>query len=159
MEQENGNNQEEVDEIKKRLKIEIEVEEDDMPPKQSAGEADMVDELSNLGRQFANTLRSGWNSEERSQFESELREGVNQFVQEVDKIVREVRGGGAQRMRAQAETIIEKDAGEIGRRTRTGLVQGLRWLSEELGKLADQFSPAAGDDDIDIKIDDDSVEL
>jgi hypothetical protein len=35
------------------------------------------------------------------------------------------------------------------RKARTGIVQGLQWLSEELGKLADQFTPAQGETDED----------
>ena len=34
------------------------------------------------------------------------------------------------------------ESSDIGMKTRDGIVQGLAWLSEEFGKLAEQFAPA-----------------
>ncbi len=34
------------------------------------------------------------------------------------------------------------ETGEFGRKAQSGLVSGLRWLSTELEKLAEQFAPA-----------------
>ena len=67
---------ESVEEIKARLKVEIPVEEEEVLKVEVDGENGIVDELSKMGRKFAETLQSTWNSEERANFESEVREGV-----------------------------------------------------------------------------------
>lgn len=133
-----------VEEIKSRLGDEIPVEEEPTEaPKASKGESEVATELRNLGRQFAETLRTAWNSQERQKFESEVREGVKSFADEVDKVIRELRESpAAQKAKEEATTLKTKvEAAEVGQKTRTGLVQGLNWLSEELAKLANQFTP------------------
>lgn len=140
---------ESVEEIKERLKVEIpvEVEEEEVLKVDVEDDANVVDELSKMGRKFAETLQSAWDSEERTQFETEVREGVKSFADEVDKVIRELRAsaGGekaktaAEDVRAKVETKVDVD--DISKKARTGIVTGLRWFSEELGKLADQFTP------------------
>ena len=89
-----------VEDVKIRLsKDEIPVD-DETEYKAEEAKADVVDELRNLGRQFGDTVRTAWQSEERRNFEREVRE------------------------------------------TQSGLAKGLRWFSDELGKLADSFTPA-----------------
>ncbi|MCI0395654.1 MAG: hypothetical protein L0332_27130 [Chloroflexi bacterium] len=133
-----------VEEIKSRLGDEIPVEEEPTEAsKANKGESEVAAELRNLGRQFAETLRTAWNSQERQKFESEVREGVKSFADEVDKVIRELRESpAAQKAKEEATTLKTKvEAAEVGQKARTGLVQGLNWLSEELGKLANQFTP------------------
>ncbi len=138
-----------VDEIKERLKVEIPVEEEDVLKVEVEDENNIVDELSKMGRKFAETLQSAWDSEERSKFESEVREGVKSFADEVDKVIRDIRAsaGGekakatAEDLRAKVETKVDVD--DFSKKARGGMVSGLRWFSEELGKLADQFTPAS----------------
>lgn len=144
---------------KEPMKIDIPVEEDEQPAKatsDAAGDAadqvDVVDELRNIGRQLAETLQTAWNSAERQKFESEVREGVRSFGDEVDKAIRQIRSGGAgQKLREEAAELREQvDTGELQRRAREGMTQGLRWLGEELSKLAEQFTPKEkGPDDVD----------
>lgn len=133
-----------IQEIKaqERLKIEIPVEEE--VSKADVPDADVVAELKDLGRQFANTLRTAWDSQERLRIESDIREGVKSFADEVDKVIREVKDSQtASRVREEAEQVATKvESSEVGRKARVGLAQGLQWLSEELGKLANQFTPA-----------------
>ena len=128
-----------VEEIKERLKIEVEEE----APAQADSSGNIAEEFKNMGRQLGETLQSMWNSEERQRLESQVREGVDSFVNEVDKVIREAREGKvAERVSTEASKVGEKvDASDIGRKARGGIVQGLHWLSEELGKLADQFTP------------------
>ena len=130
-----------VQELKERLKVEIPVEEE--VAKADVQEADIVTEFKDLGRQFADTLRTAWESEERQRLEIEIREGVKSFADEVDKVIREVKTSQpATRMREEAGQVADKvETSEVSRKARTGLAQGLQWLSEELGKLADQFTP------------------
>jgi hypothetical protein len=130
-----------VKEIKERLKIEIPVEEE--VSKADIKGMDVAAELKDLGRQFADTLRTAWNSQERQRIEAEIREGVKSFADEVDKAIREAKESPtAARVREEAGQVVNKvEATDVGRRVRSGLVQGLQWLSEELGRLADQFTP------------------
>ena len=131
-----------VKELKERLKIEIPVEEE--VSKADLKDIDVAAELKDLGRQFANTLRTAWESQERQRIETEIREGVKSFADEVDKVIREVKESQtAARVREEAEQVANKvESSDVGRKARTGLAQGLQWLSEELGKLAGQFTPA-----------------
>ena len=132
-----------IEEIKER--IEIPVEEDDIEglkaDEKSKG-PDVVEEFKNLGRQFAETIEGLWNSEERVRVETEVREGIHSFVDEVDKVIREAKGSAtAEKVKGEAaEAKARVEGSDLGMRARDGIVQGLTWLSEELGKLADQFT-------------------
>jgi len=47
----------------------------------------------------------------------------------------------AKKAKAEADDVKEKaESAEIGRKTRSSLVQGLRWFSDELNKMADSFT-------------------
>ena len=129
-----------VEEIKERLKVEIPVEEE---VSKEDVKTDIAKELKDVGRQFAETLQTAWNSEERQRVEAEVREGMKSFAKEVDKVIREVKESQmAEKVKDEAVEIKDKlESGKIGQKTRSGVVQGLHWLSEELGKLADQFTP------------------
>lgn len=131
-----------VEDIKIRLGDEIPVEEETTYKAQTE-ESEVVDELRNLGQQFANTLRAAWFSEERKQFEQEMREGVQTFAQEVDKAVKDIASSeAAKKAKTEAEEIKTKaDASDVAEKTRSGLAHGLRRFSEELSKLADSFTP------------------
>jgi signal recognition particle GTPase len=131
-----------VDDVKIRLsKDDIPVD-DETEYKSEEESADVVDELRNLGRQFGETMRTAWNSEERRHFENEIREGVQTFAEEVDKALKDVRSSEpAQRARSEAADLKDKAASaDIGQKTQSSLAQGLRWFSNELGKLADSFT-------------------
>lgn len=132
-----------VEEIKDRLKIEIPVEEE-VTKAEVEGNVDVTAELKDLGRQFAETIKTAWNSEERQKLEREIREGITSFVGEVDKVIREAKDSPtAERVREEATQVKTKvESSDIGRKTRGGIVQGLHWLSEELGKLANNFTPS-----------------
>lgn len=136
-----------VEEIKDRLKIEVEEVEapadNDTETAAKAAAIDIVDELKNLGRQVAETLRTAWESAERQKMEAEVREGIKSFADEVDKVIREARASEpARKVREEATDLKSKvEEADLAKKARTGLVQGLSWLSDELGKLAEQFSP------------------
>jgi len=129
-----------VEEIKQRLKVDIPVQEE---PEKEKPEAEVTAELKRLGRQFAETLQAAWNSEEKQRVETEIRAGLKSFAGEFDKVIREARqSAAAAKVRDEAANVKERvESGEVGRRARTGMVQGLQWLSEELGDLAEKFAP------------------
>jgi hypothetical protein len=131
-----------VDEIKARLRVEIPVEEEPMVVKMD--QPDLADELRKVGRQFAETLKAAWASEERVKIEQEVREGVKSFADEVEKVFHEVRQSQtAQKVKEEAVEIKARaESGELASKARVNFAQGLRWLSEELSKLANQFTPA-----------------
>ena len=136
-----------AEEIKERLKIEIPIEEE--VTKADIQDSNVADELKDLGRQFAETLKTAWNSEERQRVESEVRQGLESFVSEVDKAIREAKDSEtAERLRTEASEIkIKVEDSDVGRKARSSFVQGLHWLSQELGKLADQFTVSESSDD------------
>ena len=82
-----------VEEIKERLKVEIPVDEEPVSKTtaQEESSVDIVAELRDLGKQFATTLETAWNSEERQRVENEVRDGLKSFVDEVDKMIGDVR--------------------------------------------------------------------
>ena len=135
-----------VDELKARLKAEeneIPVEDvEGMKADEQEREGNVADALRNLGQQFVYTMQAAWDSDERKQVEKEMRDGMQQFAAEVDKAFNEVKGSPAGK-RAQEEAADLKDSfekGEFAPRMQKSMVQGLQWLSDELGKLADQFT-------------------
>lgn len=79
-----------VEEIKARLKVEVPVEEEEVT-KAEAQNPDVAEELREFGKQFADTIRSAWNSAERQRLETELRDGMRSFADEVDKAIQEIR--------------------------------------------------------------------
>ena len=123
------------------LKIEIPVEEETAA---QADQRDLTSELRNLGKQFASTLEAAWKSEERVRVEGEIREGVKQFADEVGRVLNNVReSAAAQKVREEAQDLKHKvDEAEVSKKARNGIAQGLSWLSEELGKLAQRLGPA-----------------
>lgn len=126
-----------------RIKIDIPVEEDPIH-KTSAASADVAEEFKRLGRQFAATLEGLFNSEEAHRMETELRAGMKTFADEVDKAFRQAKDSPtATRVKEEAGGVKDRvESGEIGRKAQEGMVTGLRWLSNELEKLAEQFTPA-----------------
>lgn len=144
-----------VDEIKDRLKVEISVEEEE-PAASSSGSASVVDELSKLGKNFAESVRGARSREDIQRFESELREGFQSFVGEVENVVREVREGTTgQKIKEEVSGLRETvKSDDVGANVKGGVVKGLRWLSEEMGKLADQFGGNQSNIEDEIKIGD-----
>jgi hypothetical protein len=133
-----------------RMKIEIPVDEEmgGKSGQAADGAADVVEEFKRLGRQFADTLESIFNSEEVRRVETEVRAGMKSFANEVERAFSEVKDSpAAARMKEEAGGMKDRvETGEIGRKAQEGMVSGLRWLSTELDKLATQFTPAAKDE-------------
>ena len=132
-----------VEEIKARLKVEVPVEEEEVT-KAEAQNPDVAEELREFGKQFADTIRSAWNSAERQRLETELRDGMRSFADEVDKAIKEIRKSpAAERVKTEAINVREKvESSDVGNKARSGVASGLQVLSEQLAKLAERFTPA-----------------
>jgi len=132
-----------VEEIKARLKVEGPVEEEEVT-KAEAQNPDVAEELREFGKQFADTIRSAWNSAERQRLETELRDGMRSFADEVDKAIQEIRKSpAAERVKTEAINVREKvESSDVGNKARSGVASGLQVLSEQLAKLAERFTPA-----------------
>lgn len=132
-----------VEEIKARLKVEVPVEEEEVT-KADVQNPDLSEELREFGKQFADTIRTAWNSTERQRLETELRDGMRSFADEVDKAIQEIKKSpAADRVKTEAVQVREKvETSDVGNKARTGVAQGLQVLSEQLAKLAERFTPA-----------------
>ena len=134
----------EINELKaeERLKIEIPVEEEEVAAKPESTTINVTEEFQKLGRQFANTLESAWNSEERQQVEGEIRAGLRSFADEVDKIIRDVKSSSAtEKVTGSAVDAKERvTSSDVGQKAMGGIAGGLRWLGTELGSIADHFA-------------------
>jgi hypothetical protein len=133
-----------IDQLKEeeRIKIDIPVEEESAG--KSASSTDVVEEFKRLGRQFADTLESIFNSEEARRVEREIRAGMESFAGEVEKTFNQAKESpAAARMKDEATDMKDRvESAEFARKAQEGMVSGLRWLSTELDKLASQFAPA-----------------
>ena len=123
--------------------VKITIEEEDLKQAAPDADRDVVAELRSLGRQVGDTLRSAWESEERQKFESQVKEGFQSFVSEIDKAVHEIRETeAARKVKEEAGELRSKvNSAEITYKAGDVLSRGLRWLSEGLGTLAEQFTP------------------
>lgn len=136
-----------IDSLKdeERLKIDIPVEEE-MPggAKTAHMTTDLVAEFKRLGKQFGDTVQSALNSEEARRLESELRAGMRTFADEVERAFHEAKESPtATRMKEEAAGVKDRvEGGDVARKAQEGVVSGLRWLSTELERLANQFTPA-----------------
>jgi hypothetical protein len=87
----------------------------------------VVDELKRLGKQVGETLDAAWRSAERMRVQEELRAGTRAFVDECERALN------------RASTARPADVASKARRS---AVEALRWMSTELGSLAERFTPA-----------------
>lgn len=101
------------------------------------------EELRSLGRRFADVLQAAWASEERRKVETEVREGMKRFSEEMMRVFERTRESPAgERVRTKLGEARGRAAeSEAARRTRETVAQGLHRLSEELAHLADRFTP------------------
>ncbi len=106
-------------------------------------EPGIEEELRTLGRRFADVIHAAWASEERRRVETELRDGLRRFSEEVERIYERTRESPAgERVRTKfGEARGRAAESDAARRSRETLAHGLRRLSEELARLADRFTP------------------
>jgi BMFP domain-containing protein YqiC len=132
-----------VEDIKIRLGEEVPMVDETAEHKAEVEGIDIVAELRNLGKQFGDTISTAWQSEERHKVNRQVQEGIQSFAKEVDKAFKNLRESQvAQKAQSEAEEIKSRvESGELKDKTKSGVAGGLRWFSDELAKLADQFTP------------------
>lgn len=124
---------------KEPIKIEIEdVMDAEEEAKSTADKINIEDELKNLGKQFADTIKTAWNSEEIKKVEVQVREGIKKFSEEVGNAFSDAKDSKAGQK--VGDTVNKVDTSEAAQSMKKGLAQGLRWLSQELGKLSDSMT-------------------
>ena len=124
--------------VKENEPIKIDVEDLDEAVKAEGGQTDIADELRNLGRQFAETVQSAWNSDERQRLEKDFREGFKNFSEEVNKVFSEIKSSpAAQKVREEA---VKVDSTEVAQKTKSAVSSGLQWLSRELSELSEKLN-------------------
>jgi hypothetical protein len=108
-------------------------------------EQDLVAELSRLGSSFLNVAREAWNSEERKQLEKDVKTGLTSLVNTLEEGFKQVSE------REQTKEFVNKAedvVGNVAEKVRqhqvardlgAGLIKGLRSLSEEIDKLANEL--------------------
>ena len=100
-------------------------------------ERNIADELSKLGKQMADAIKGGWESEDRVRLQSEISEGLQKLGDEVGEAMRRASSSEtAQHLRTQAEKVVEDvRESDVTAEIRKGLLAGLESLNRELGKL------------------------
>ena len=134
-----------VEDLKAGEKEKVEriiIEEEDLDPKGGKQGHDVAAEFQKLGHQLGETLQTAWESEERKRIEIEVREGVQSFVAEIDRVLQGVKAKEAtSKLREDAVGAKSKvEESELGQKARDGIVEGLRWLSVGLNELAVKFT-------------------
>lgn len=128
---------------KEPIKIDIEdVTASESEDQSTKDGVNLEEELKNLGRQFAETIQSAWNSEEVKKIETEVRDGMKMFADEVSNIFTEVKESKAGQK--VGETVNQVDSSEVAQTFKKGVAQGLQWLSQELGKISESMASAEG---------------
>ena len=114
-------------------------------------EPDVEEELRTLGRRFADLLQAAWGSQERHKVETEIRDGLRRFSEEVERLYERTRESPTgERVRTKFQEARGRAAeSDAARRTRETLAHGLHRLSQQLAHLAERFTPAEGEADAD----------
>ena len=104
---------------------------------------DIVAEFAALGRNFAEAIKTAWNSEERQRIQEDLKEGLNKFAEEVNEAMGSIRktdvsqkvGEGVQQAAAEVKS------GRVTDEVRKSTVTVLREISNALDSMANSFTP------------------
>jgi hypothetical protein len=111
-------------------------------------EKTIVEELSKLGKQMAEALRTAWESEDRKKLQAEIVEGMQQFGNEVGQAARKANESDtAKQLKTQAEKMAgDVKSSEVTEAVRKSMIGGLEVLNQELGKLLERLetTPATG---------------
>ena len=105
-------------------------------------ESNIASEFAALGKKFAEAMKTAWNSEERHQLQSELKEGLDKFTEEVNGAVVSLRETEVAKKvsdtvnQAASDVKSKKVSGEV----KKGVVSALRGLSNALERMAESFT-------------------
>ncbi|MGH2535783.1 MAG: hypothetical protein ACRDHL_00115 [Candidatus Promineifilaceae bacterium] len=136
----------EVEDIKIRLGEPVEVTEDEPAAKAESGAGDVTSDLGRFGRQLGQSIKAAFNSPEWERLEHDFKAGAKAFASEVEQAVQELRASpSTQRAQAEAAEIRGRvESGELADKTRAGIIEGLRRLSQEIDRVADHFAAEKG---------------
>jgi hypothetical protein len=110
-------------------------------------ERSVSDELSKLGKQFSDVIRTAWESDDRKKIQDEIIEGLQKFGDEVTEALQKAaESEPGKQVASQAEKVIaDVKESNVAEDVRKGLLQGMDALNRELGKLSEKLEkqPAA----------------
>lgn len=111
-------------------------------------EVDIAAEFAALGKKFAEAIQAAWHSQERQKLQEDIKEGLDRFVEEVDKAIKELRESEVgQKVQSGVQQAAEEvRSGKVGEEMRRALVTGLRSLSAALDRMASSFTPLEGEE-------------
>ena len=97
--------------MKEKEPIKIDIEDlDDEPAQAETGSTNIPDELRDLGKQFADTIHTAWNSDQRVKLEDDIREGIKNFAEELNTMFAKAKESDAgQRVRDEASKVDASD--------------------------------------------------
>lgn len=95
-------------------------------------------------QQVSDTARQAWESEARRKVTGKVREGVSTVANKSSQLVRDKVSEAAERQARATVTAVQTRIKETDwkEEARQGTVRGLKWLSQQLARLADRFTPA-----------------
>jgi len=129
-----------MSEEKDYLKIEIPVEEEETPfvpeqPGPTAADA--------IKRQAANVAKQAWDSDLRKKATKGMKRGATAVAAKSQKVVQERMVKAAEEQARQQTEALKTKIRETDwqHEAKQGTANGLRWLSAQLAKLAERFTP------------------
>lgn len=103
----------------------------------SAPEGAILEELTRFGNRLAAVARQAWESDQRKNIETEVREGLLKAGERLDQVAEELRKSEVtQDLKVQASKTAQKvEESEVTQEIRKGVLTGLRRLNDELSDL------------------------
>lgn len=120
------------------------ITEEDVAPfvaeKQAAGLREQADRVT---QQVSDTARQAWESETRRKVTDKVRDGASTVANKSGQFVRDKVSEAAERQARATVTAVQTRIKETDwkEEARHGTVRGLQWLSQQLARLADRFTP------------------
>ena len=122
--------------MKEQEPIKIEIEDVTAEETKSTGSnMNIEEELRKFGQQLADTIQSALNSEEVKKVQADMQAGMKKFADEMGNAFNNAKESSTGQK--VSEKVHEIDSSEVAQSFKNGVSQGLRWLSQELGKLSD----------------------
>jgi hypothetical protein len=106
-------------------------------------ESDIASEFRELGKNLSEALRSAWGSEERKKLQQEIKTGLKDFGDSLNRAAEDVsQSKVAQNLKADAQDFGKRvRSGELEAKVRTDLLAALRSVNAQLEKLFSKQPP------------------
>ena len=104
---------------------------------------DLAAEFAELGRAMRNALNSAWNSEERQQFQGEIRSGLNRVADEMESAAKNIRESDVgQQVEDRAKQVRDDvQSGKVTEDVRKAVADTLKATRDAIDRMADSFTP------------------